>query len=259
MNILTIITNKGGSGKNTAAVSIGSVLSRTFGKKVLLVDLDPQANLTEWFGTTIGPAQQSIYNALLGQCPLPRFAAGDNLHYVPADIRLSKIEEELKSNKHRSQLLSKDLLAKVSSEYDYCIIDTPPHLGSGCTSALLASDYAIIPMVPEAFSLSGAKRTIDFVNVLQRHNRRLETLGLLIQRVKRTRLHRDIIEQAKTEFGDLVFETVIRESIEIANASNAQWDIIDYSPNCRTAHEYISLTETILHRIQQYDKGKENG
>lgn len=243
--IISIGNFKGGVGKTTTALSIGVGLS-LLSKRVLLIDLDPQFNLTQ--STGISSQSVNIYTALINKSELPRVPISDTLHIVPSDLELIKSEVELSSQFKREYILS-DLIEKIKNLYDYIIIDCPPTLGLLTINSFVASDLIFVPLEAEYLALNG-------YTVLKEA---IKQVGLDIDKVlitkydKRKILNRNVLESIKENIGDTLFKTIIRDNIALAEAPAVGQHIFDYQPNSNGAIDYKSLCAEI---IETYEKSK---
>lgn len=250
--IISVLNFKGGTAKTTTVASVGSALARN-GHKTLLVDLDSQANLSECFGFEYDAEEgtRTIYDAVVDGTGLPVIQENENLFFVPSDMRLATIEQKIAADKDRSTRLRRLLEAAAAKEvFDFIVIDCPPAFGVGSTSALVASDYAIIPMEPTAMPFSGMQKMKAYADLARTKNPKLELLGIVFVRYRGTRNNREIIAKVNEEYPGLPFNTVIRENTTVAEAAGAKWDIIEYDPKSHGALDYIALTEEILLRIR---------
>ncbi|RMF30318.1 MAG: ParA family protein [Bacteroidetes bacterium] len=247
--IISLLNHKGGVGKTTSAINIGAGLVE-LGKKVLLIDLDPQANLTVALGV---PRQRNtIYEAIRGESELHPYTVKPNMDVVMSTLDLSGAEMELINEAGREFIL-RELFEPVREDYDYIIIDCPPSLGLLTLNALTSSDYVYIPLQTEFLALQGLakiKQVIDKVKF--RLNKKLEIGGVIATMYdSRKVLNRDVVETIKKYFGDKVFDTLIRDNVALAEAPAQRKDIFDYSPNSAGAEDYLSLCREILQRTNQ--------
>jgi chromosome partitioning protein len=249
MNVITIINHKGGVGKTTTAINLGFALAKT-DKRVLLIDLDPQANLTESLG---GIGGQSIYGTLLDQYPLPiqkRYIDGDNksIHYIPSELNLSGAESELQNTPAREFVLL-DKLEAIKNDYDIVIIDAPPSLGLLTTNALIAATHVIIPVQAQYLALNGFSKILEFIELVKRPrlNPGLKILGALItQYDSRKVLNKQIEEALRQEYDGQVFKTVIRDNVALAEAPTQGRSIFEYAPISNGAKDYQALANGSL-------------
>lgn len=247
-NCYIITQSQGGVGKTTSAINIGAGL-RELGKKVLLIDLDPQANLSISLGI---PRQKfTIYEALRGEGDLQPYAHRPGLDVVTSSLDLSGAEMELINEAGREFIL-RDLLGQVSDSYDYILIDCPPSLGLLTLNALTASRYVLIPLQTEFLAVQGLakiKQVIDKVRF--RLNKSLEMSGVIATMYDSRRiLNRDVVDTIHKYFGDKVFKTYIRDNIALAEAPAQRKDIFEYSPKSPGAHDYLELSKELLSRIE---------
>jgi chromosome partitioning protein len=250
--VIAIANQKGGVGKTTTAINLSAALARA-GKKVLLIDLDPQANssLTFLAHDTI---EYSIYEMLtdtevtkenvIKQTSLP------GLDILPSRISLAKFESKL-IGEFDAPFRLKDRMDGLANSYEYIVIDTPPTLGLITVNALVAADYLIVPIQPSYFALEGTDDLLDTVEkVRARPNPNLKVLGVLITLLdKRTTLAKDIHEQIRQVFGDKVFETVISKSIRLEESPAYKESIFTFAPSSSGATEYTSLCEEVMRRV----------
>jgi chromosome partitioning protein len=244
--VISLLNHKGGVGKTTSSIGIGAGLVR-LGKKVLLMDLDPQANLTLSLGV---PRQKiTIYEALRGDAELVPYTVKENLDVIPSTLDLSGAEMELINEAGREYIL-KETLEPLQEEYDFIIIDCPPSLGLLTLNSLTSSNYVIIPLQAEFLALQGLtkiKQVIDKVRF--RLNKKLEIAGVVATMYdKRKVLNRDVVATIKKYFGKKVFNTLIRDNVALAEAPADRRDIFEYSPRSNGAVDYLSLCKEILER-----------
>ena len=238
---ISIANFKGGVGKTTSTINVGACLALK-GKKTLLIDLDPQYNLTQSLG--INDPEKSIYGALMGKHEVPILNIKENLDLVPSSLELSKAEFEMASIFKREFVLS-GLLEKFKQKYEYILIDCPPALGVLTINSFVSSEYIIIPVEAEFLSLKGYAILNDAIS----------KLGLEIDKVFLTKydarkvLNRDVLESIKHSLGDKMFSTQIRDNISLAEAPTAGMDIFSYEPNCNGAMDYESLTREVLKEL----------
>jgi chromosome partitioning protein len=246
--VISLLNHKGGVGKTTSAINIGAGLVE-LGKRVMLIDLDPQANLTISLGV---PRQKhTIYEALRGESELVPFTAKPNLDVVTSSLDLSGAEMELINEAGREFIL-RELLSQVTDDYDYVIIDCPPSLGLLTLNALTSSRYVMIPLQTEFLAVQGLakiKQVIDKVRF--RLNTTLEMGGVIPTMYDSRRvLNRDVVDTIHKYFGEKVFKTYIRDNISLAEAPAQRKDIFEYSPKSTGAQDYLYLCHEILERIE---------
>ena len=246
--IISFLNHKGGVGKTTSTINIGAALAQ-LGKKVLLIDLDPQASLTlslgiENSGETIFSA---LKNAIKGIGVLPVFNKKENLDVVPAERDLADMEFLLMKEMAGERFLT-DLLSPLMGKYDYILVDCPPSLGLIAINALVASDSIVIPVQAEILSLHGMKSMLTVIERVQnRLNNRLTIEGFLMtQYDARTGLHKSVVEDMRDTYGEQVFKTPIRRNIRISEAPMNRDDIFTYDASASGAKDYMSVAMAIL-------------
>lgn len=245
-NVIAIANYKGGVGKTSSAGCIGAALALA-GKRVLLIDLDAQQNLTFMMSGQEDP-DVSVYDALVKDTPLPIVPIRENLDLVPASLELARAEIDLATKLAREAIL-KGLLEEHNSRYDYVIIDCPPSLGIVTTNALVAADELFIPLTAEALPLKGLRMLDDVVSEVKRRvNPRLELGGVFFTRFNNRRLNKDVAEMISKRYGDKVFQTKIRENIAVAEMPLSGKTIFEYDPRSNGAADYKALTQEILDR-----------
>ena len=247
--IISLLNHKGGVGKTTSAINIGAGLVE-LGKKVLLIDLDPQANLTLSLG--IPRQKYTIYEALRGESELVPYEHKPNLDVIISTLDLSGAEMELINEAGREFIL-RELFEMVVDDYDFIIIDCPPSLGLLTLNALTSSHYVYIPLQTEFLALQGLakiKQVIDKVKF--RLNKKLEIGGVIATMYdSRKVLNRDVVETIRKFFGEKVFDTYIRDNVALAEAPAQRKDIFSYNKSSAGAKDYLSLCKEILARVEK--------
>lgn len=247
MKTIAILNHKGGTGKTTSALNIGAGLAR-LKKKILLIDLDPQTNLTEGLG--VRDPKISVYNSLRDGIDLPIQPISKYLDLVPSSLDLVGAELELVSQMARESILKK-LLNKVKEQYDYIIIDCPPALGMLTINALVPSDMVLIPLEAEFYSYRGIDRMVNIISEVRTHyNENLTIGGVFITKCNPKRLLTEhITESVKKHFGDKLLNTKIRVNVALAEAPVHGQDIFAYAPNSNGATDYENLVKEILTKL----------
>ena len=249
--IISIANQKGGVGKTTTAVNLSASLA-VLEKKVLLVDCDPQANATSGIGVDPDSLEKSIYECILGQVDAHDVifeTDTPNLDLLPTRIDLVGAEVELVNEKGRENYLTK-VLGPLRDEYDFIIIDCSLSLGLITINALTASDSVIIPIQSEYFALEGLGKLLNTVRIVQtRLNPKLTIEGLLITMYdNRLRLARQVVDDVRGHFGQMVFETLIFRNTKLAEAPSYGKSIIMHDASSTGAVNYLNLAQEILTR-----------
>lgn len=245
--IITFANHKGGVSKTTSTASIGACMAMK-GKKVLLIDLDGQANLTLYFIPNEDEIETSIFDSLVNGVPLPVKHIRENLDLVPSSLEMASAEIALTNLLAREQLLSR-LLEPLRKDYDYILIDCPPSLGIVTTNAFIAADEIIVPMTPEP-PLKGMRMLDAFVTTLQRVKPSLRLGGVFIARFNHRKLNKVVEQAVKERYESITMNTRIRENIALAESAGSGKSIFEYDLNSNGAKDYLALTEEILSRNQ---------
>lgn len=242
--IISISNHKGGVGKTTSTLNLGAGLCR-LKKKVLLIDLDPQANLTQSLG--VGEKEANIYTAIRGQSKLQPIEIIKDLHLIPSTLDLSGAEVELSSETGREYIL-KELIDPVKNDYDFILIDSPPSLGLLTINAFTASDEILIPLQAQYLALQGLSKLMEIVGKIQKRlNKKLEIGGVFItQYDHRKVLNRDIVEVIDNHFKNKVFKTKIRDNVALAEAPTQAVDIFRYNSKSYGAQDYLDLSKELI-------------
>jgi chromosome partitioning protein len=247
---ITISNHKGGVGKTTSTLNIGAGLNQ-LGKKVLLIDLDPQANLTTSTGVQQG--SETIYDYLLKRVnDIQPITIMNGLNIIPSTLDLSAAEIELSAETGREYIL-REVISPLQTKYDYILIDSAPSLGLLTINALTASDQVFIPIQAQYLAMKGLTKLMDVIKKIQsRLNKNLVVGGVFVtQYDKRKTLNRDVLSSIQSHFGELVFKTLIRDNVALAEAPTAGLDIFRYQPLSYGAEDYLSLCKEILNHLNK--------
>ena len=247
--IIAIANQKGGVGKTTTSVNLGACLAY-IGKKVLLVDIDPQGNATSGVGTDkadvdLGTPSFRADNVEAKAVIRPTIV--ENLFIIPATIQLAGAEIELVPTISREVRL-KRALEEVKGDFDYILIDCPPSLGLLTINSLTASDSVLIPVQCEYYALEGLSQLLNTVRLVQKHlNHDLKIEGVLLTMLDaRTNLGIQVIEEVKKYFRDKVYKTIIPRNVRLSEAPSHGEPIIIYDPKSRGAEVYLDLAKEVV-------------
>lgn len=242
---LAVVNQKGGVGKTTTSVNLGSYLADS-GKSVLIVDLDPQANATAGLGVVVNEGVPSLYDLLAGEVPIENVIFPthmERLNIIPSTPDLAGAAMELMDESYREYRLRRALKA-VKESYDFILIDCPPSLGLLTINGLAAADRLLIPVQCEFYALEGLHQLLNTVDLVRKHlNPRLQVLGAVLTMFdRRTALSRKVVREVRKTFPGHVFESIIPRNTELAEAPSTGQTILEYdrlSPGAR-AYEYLS-------------------
>jgi len=247
--IISFANHKGGVGKTTTTHSVGIALGRA-GRKVLLIDFDPQANMTESAG--IEDQEYDIYHSITNKISdLVQVQLYENVWLTPSSIDLASAEQELSSEMGREYFL-KTILERVKDNYDYILIDCPPSLGLLTTNALTASTDVFIPIQAQYLAMKGLDKLLQVVNIIRnRLNPDIKVSGVLVTQFNsRTSLNKNVYDFVHNKFPDIAFKTAIRNNISLAESPSNGSDIFAYDKRSNGAKDYLALTEEVLSRFE---------
>ena len=251
MPTIGVINQKGGVGKTTTAINLGAALA--LHRRVLLVDLDPQANATS--GVGVGTFEDTVYDVLTGEVPARqavRATSTENLSVLPASSDLAGAAVELDASAESVGLLARALMG-VRPRFEFIILDAPPSIGALTLNALGASDHLILPVQTEYYALEGIAGMMDTVErAIGSLNPRLSVLGILLTMFDgRTNLSKQVEDNVREHFGELVFATVVPRNVRLAEAPSHGQPIFRYAPTSQGAIAYAALAEEVLNRVSQ--------
>jgi chromosome partitioning protein len=245
--IIAILNHKGGVGKTCTSQNLAAALQQ-LKKKVLVIDLDGQANLTESMGVSI-EEQQTVYGAMKGEYPLPLIETESGITLVPSCLDLSAAESELINEPGREMIL-KGLIAKAvdGRKFDYILIDCPPSLGLLTLNALTAADLLIIPVQAQFLAMRGMAKLMNVIQIVQdRLNPGLQIAGIVItQYDSRKTLNKSVSDLIREAFCNRVFKTFIRDNVALGEAPVLGKNIFQYKPKSYGAQDYLELAKEVL-------------
>ncbi|MEI8403204.1 MAG: ParA family protein [Alcaligenaceae bacterium] len=252
MKVIAIVNQKGGCAKTTTVVNLAAAIAEK-GKRVLVIDLDPQGNASQWLGST--GAGANAYDLLMQECDVNSVLTESNVVNVGliASTRLlAKVERAPVDDIEIETRLKNRLSALSPKKWDFVLIDTPPTLGVLTLNAMNAANFLLIPVTTHVMTLTGVAQLVQlFEEVRDQFNPELSILGLLPSRVDlRTRHAQEILSALNHSFGKLVFKSHIRESVRLAEAPSFQENILLYNPKSTAAKEYRELATEFLKRTQ---------
>ena len=247
--VIALANQKGGVGKTTTAINTGAYLAE-LGKRVLLLDIDPQGNAGSGLGVSVMNLQKTVYQVLLGEISADEAilkTAIPNLWLLPANIDLSGLEVDLLDVKNRDYIL-KEIINKIKINYDYVLIDCPPSLGLLTLNALCAADRVLIPLQCEYFALEGLTQLLRVVRLVQQDlNPTLAFEGVLLTMYdSRTRLSAQVVQDVKTHFKEQVFEVIIPRNVKLSEAPSFGEPIGVYEPLSAGAIAYKKLAKEMV-------------
>lgn len=247
--IISITNQKGGVGKTTTAINLSAALAEA-NQNVLVIDFDPQANATSGFGVELSDEDKTVMDVIRGKSDIKKAIVETNvknLDILAGDVELSVLELELLDKPEKEKKL-KQVVDKISSEYDYIVIDCPPSVGMLTVNALVASDSVIIPVQCEYFSLEGLTQVLDIIDLVQQKmNTKLSVEGILFTMYDgRTKLAQDVVKNVKEILNEKTFETLIPRNVRLAEAPSNGMTILSYDPSSSGAESYRKLAAEIL-------------
>ncbi len=255
--VISLVNQKGGVGKTTTSINLAASLA-LLGKKVLLIDIDPQGNATTGVGINRGDIEDSVYDVFMNRCDIEKAIYATKykrLYVIPATIHLAGLNVELYENSREGNEFSrigqlKSKLDPIKDEFDYVIIDCPPSLGIISNNALMASDSVIIPVQCEFFALEGIMQLLNTIMLAQKKfNPNLELEGVLLTMLDaRTNLGFEVVEEVRKYFKEKVYDTIIPRLIRLTEAPSHGKPIVAYDPKSKGTEAYLNLAKEVIER-----------
>ena len=251
MRRIAIINQKGGSGKTTTTVNLAAALAKKK-RKVLVIDLDPQASTSQWFGRTA--VEKGLLSVFTENTPLSSViteTATPGVAVIPSSSWLIGLEKTL-ANEVGAETLLKEKLLTLGSSWDYILVDCPPALGILTINALTACDEVIVPVEARIMAVNGLVQLLQTIDVVRhRLNKDLKIAGILPCRLDiRTRHAREVVEELRKNFSELVYKTAIRENVRLSEAPSFEKPITEYDAKSNGALDYISLAKEVIKQEQ---------
>lgn len=250
-NILAVVNQKGGVGKTTTCVNLAAFLANK-GKKVLLIDMDPQGNATSGFGFDKNELETTMYDALINMIPIRDIIVATgrrNLSICPANIQLAGAEIELVPVVSRETCL-KRVLQDIREQYDFILMDCPPSLGLLTINALTAADGVLVPIQGEYYALEGLTQLMETVTLVKRSlNPQIFVFGVVVTMFDaRTQLSHQVAGEVRKYFGDKVFRTIIPRNVRLSEAPSFGKSILEYDPRSKGAECYDALAKEVIRK-----------
>ncbi|MGP6220550.1 ParA family protein [Caldiplasma sukawensis] len=247
--IISVANQKGGCGKTTTVANLGSVLAEKH--RVLLIDIDPQGNLTTHFGIDKSSLKSTIYDVMLNGRLEDAIITKDNLDIVPSTIDLAGAEVELNGKIGREYILDNEL-KRISKKYDFVLVDTPPSLGIFTLNSLVASDYVLIPVQAEFFALEGLTQLMRVIKLVNsRLSRNVKLLGMLLTMYNsRTRSSKEVLNDLRKHYPKDLLNTIIPRNVTITDSTMAGKPSVNYRKNAPAFRSYFELAKEIERKLR---------
>ncbi len=249
---IAIANQKGGVGKTTTAINLSSCLAE-LGKKIMVIDLDPQGNTTSGFGLDKNEIEDTVYELMLGECSIKESMVSpeniENLTVIPSNVNLAGAEIELLGINDKEYIL-KNAVDYIKDDFDYIIIDCPPSLNMLTVNAMTTADTILVPIQCEYYALEGISQLIHTIDLVQeRLNPNLQIEGVVFTMYDaRTNLSSDVVETVKENLNAVVYQTIIPRNVRLAEAPSHGLPINIYDPKSAGAESYRNLAKEIINR-----------
>ncbi len=247
--IISVANQKGGVGKTTTTINLAAALGES-GKKILVIDMDPQGNTTSGVGVEKNEVENTVYELILGECSIKECVIKDvldNVSLIPANVNFAAAEVELIGIEKQEYIL-KNELDWIKDQYDFILIDCPPSLSTLTVNALTASDSVLVPIQCEYYALEGLSQLIHTINLIkERLNNKIVIEGVVFTMYdSRTNLSAQVVDNVKANFAYNVFDTVIPRNTRLAEAPSFGMPILTYDPKATGSEAYRSLAKEVI-------------
>ncbi len=251
--IISVANQKGGVGKTTTTINLAAALGES-GKKVLVIDMDPQGNTTSGIGIEKNEVENTVYELILGECSIEECIQKnvlENVSLIPANVNFAAAEVEL-IGIEKQEFILKNELDWVKDKYDFILIDCPPSLSTLTVNALTASDSVLVPIQCEYYALEGLSQLIHTINLIkERLNNKIVIEGVVFTMYdSRTNLSAQVVDNVKANFAYNVFETVIPRNTRLAEAPSYGMPILAYDPKASGSEAYRNLAKEVIKNNQ---------